>query len=131
MKRLVKLGASLFDPETIKEVIAKQSWSEGRKEFVVEAYSNFLKMMGGKWDPPHYSRVEKIPFIPTEQEIDQLIAACGEKTSALLQTLKETAIRIDKAWKLQWTDIDLVNSTISITPEKHSHARMFKISGNY
>ncbi len=34
-----------------------------------------------------------------------------------------------EAWKLKWTDIDYVNSTIRITPEKRSHARMFKISG--
>lgn len=128
MKRLVKLGASLFDPETIKEVLTKQSWSDGRKEYVTEAYSNFLKAMGGKWDPPRYSRIEKIPFIPTEQEIDQLIAACGEKTAALLQALKETGMRIGEAWNLKWTDIDFVNSTISITPEKRSHARIFKIS---
>jgi integrase/ribosomal protein L37AE/L43A len=129
MKRLVKLGASLFDPETVKEVLTKQTWSDGRKEYVTEAYSNFLKMVGGKWDPPRYTRIEKIPFIPTEQEIDQLIASCAEKTAALLQTLKETAIRVGEAWKLKWTDIDYVNSTIRITPEKRSHARMFKISG--
>jgi len=128
MKRLVKLGANLFDPETIKEVLTKQTWSEGRKEYVTETYSNFLIMVGGKWDPPRYCRIEKIPFIPTEQEIDQLIAGCGEKTSALLQTLKETAIRVGEAWRLKWIDIDYVNSTIRITPEKGSHARQFKVS---
>jgi integrase len=128
MKRLVKLGASLFDPESIKEVLAKQTWSDGRKEYVTEAYSNFLIMTGGKWDPPKYCRVEKIPFIPTEQEIDQLIAGCGGKTSVVLQILKETAMRIGEAWKLKWIDIDFVNSTIRVTPEKGSHARMFKMS---
>jgi transposase-like protein len=72
MKRLTKLGACLYDPESIKEITAKQPWSDGRKEIVVEAYTNFLIMAGGKWDPPKYHRIEKIPFIPTEQEIDQL-----------------------------------------------------------
>jgi integrase len=128
MKRLTKLGACLYDPETIKEVLTKQSWSDGRKEYVTEAYSNFLVMAGGKWAAPKYRRIEKIPFIPTEQEIDQLIAACGEKTSALLQALKETGMRVGEAWNLKWTDIDFVNSTLSITPEKGSHARMFKVS---
>ena len=32
LKIMVKRGANLYDPETIKDVIAKQSWSEGRKE---------------------------------------------------------------------------------------------------
>jgi integrase len=128
MNRLVRLGANLYDPEQIKEIIAKQPWSEGRKEIVTETYSNYLVMAGGKWNPPKYHRIEKIPFIPTEQEIDQLIAGCGEKTTALLQALKETGMRVDEAWKLKWTDIDCVNATISITPEKGSHARMFKVS---
>jgi integrase/ribosomal protein L37AE/L43A len=128
LKRLVKLGACLFDPETIKEVLTKQDWSPGRKEYVCETYSNFLGMLGGKWDPPKYHRIEKIPFIPMEQEIDQLIAGCGEKTAALLQTLKETGMRVGEAWNLKWTDVDFVNSTLSVTPEKGSHARMFKVS---
>lgn len=128
MNRLLKLGAVLYDPESIKEVTAKQPWSDGRKEIVVEAYTNFLVMAGGKWDQPRYKRIEKIPFIPTEQEIDALIAGCGEKSSALLQALKETGMRIGEAWNLKWTDIDSVNSTVSITPEKGSHARMFKVS---
>ena len=128
MNRLLKLGAVLYDPESIKEVTAKQPWSDGRKEIVVEAYTNFLVMAGGKWDQPRYKRIEKIPFIPTEQEIDSLIAGCGEKSAALLQALKETGMRIGEAWNLKWTDIDSVNSTVSITPEKGSHARMFKVS---
>jgi integrase/predicted RNA-binding Zn-ribbon protein involved in translation (DUF1610 family) len=128
MKRLVKLEADLSNPESIKEVITKQTWSNGRKEYVVEAYTSFLTFMGGKWDPPKYQRIEKIPFIPTEQEIDQLIAGCGEKTASLLQALKETGMRIGEAWNLKWTDIDFVNSTLSVTPEKGSHARMFKVS---
>ena len=59
---------------------SKTTMERGRKEIVVEAYTNFLIMAGGKWDPPRYHRIEKIPFIPTEQEIDQLIAGCGEKS---------------------------------------------------
>jgi len=128
MKRFVKLGADIYDPESIKETIAKQPWSEGRKEFAVEAYTNFLIMAGGKWDPPRYRRIEKLPFIPTEQEIDALIAGCGEKTSTFLQLLKETGMRAGEAWILNWTDIDFVSATVRITPEKRSNPRMFKTS---
>jgi integrase len=35
---------------------------------------------------------------------------------------------VGEAWNLKWIDIDLTNATISITPEKGSHARMFKSS---
>lgn len=128
MKRLVKLGASLFDPETVKEVLAKQSWERRQKRIRHRSLQQLPQNDGRKMGSTTLPKSRKIPFIPTEQEIDQLIAGCGEKTTALLQTLKETGMRIGEAWKLKWTDIDFVNSTIRVTPEKGSHARMFKIS---
>lgn len=128
LRILVKRGANLLDPESVKDVIAKQTWSEGRKELAVEAYSSFLQMIGGNWNPPKYRRIEKLPFIPTEAEIDQLIAGCGKKMSAFLQLLKETAARAGEAWNLQWADIDFVNRTIRISPEKGSSPRIFKVS---
>ncbi len=47
---LNKRGANLYDPETIKETIAKQTWSNGRKNNAVDAYCSFLKMVGGTWE---------------------------------------------------------------------------------
>lgn len=128
LKILFKRGANLFDPETVKDIIAKQNWSEGRKENAVDAYTLFLRIYGGKWNPPIYKRIRKLPFIPTEQEIDALIASCGPKTATFLQLLKETAIRAGEAWSLKWTDLDIENRTVRITPEKGSEPRIFKIS---
>ena len=125
---LTKRGANLYDPETVKETISQQNWSEGRKENAVDAYTLFLKINGGSWNPPIYARVRKLPFIPTEKEIDALIASCGPKTAALLQVLKETAARVGEAWMLKWIDLDVENRTVRITPEKGSDPRMFKIS---
>jgi integrase len=129
LKRLVRLGANLYDPESVKEAISKQeNWSEGRKELAVEAYTNFLSMLGGKWEPPRYRRIQKLPFIPTEEELDQLIASCGKKTTTFLQLLKETGMRAGEAWKLRWTDVDFINFSVRVTPEKGSSPRMLKIS---
>jgi integrase/predicted RNA-binding Zn-ribbon protein involved in translation (DUF1610 family) len=130
LKRLVKIGADLFNPESVKDAIAKQKWSDGRKELIVDAYGGFLKFLGGKWDPPRYQRVRKIPFIPTETEIDQLISGCGRKTATLLQLLKETGMRVGEAWKLKWADIDFIKGTVSIIPEKGSEPRILKVSNN-
>jgi integrase len=128
LKVMIKRGANLYDPETIKDVIAKQTWSEGRKENAVNAYSTFLRMIDGTWKPPIYGRIQKLPFIPKEEEIDALIASCAQKASTLLQTLKETAARVGEAWALNWTDVDIENRTLRITPEKGSNPRIFKIS---
>ncbi len=126
---LVKRGGNLQNPESIKEVIARQdSWCDGRKANAVNVYTPFLKMLGLKWNPPTYRRVRKLPFIPAETELDQLIAGCGRKTATFLQMLKETGARCGEIWRLKWTDIDLQNSIATITPEKGSDPRQFKIS---
>jgi integrase len=128
---LVKRGASLYDPESVKEVIARQdTWSPARKNNVVKAYNLFLKMVGLSWQPPKFKQPKKLPFIPTEKELNDLIAGCSKKMSAYLQLLKETGVRRGEAYQLKWTDIDLINRTVRITPEKGSNPRIFRISEN-
>ena len=106
LKVLVKRGANLYDIESIKGVIAQQSWSKARKNLAVVAYDSFLKMVGGHWDRPKYRREKKLPFVPMEEEIDQVIAGCNKKTATFLQLLKETGMRSGEAWNLQWIDLD-------------------------
>jgi len=129
-KTLVKRGANLLDPESVKEVIAKQkTWCEGRKGLVVDVYTTFLRSLGLRWDPPRYGNPQKLPYIPTEAEIDQLIAACRRKLGTFLQLLKETGMRPGEAWNLLWTDLDSARRIVAVNdPEKGSNARMLRIS---
>ncbi|MBS7612072.1 tyrosine-type recombinase/integrase [Candidatus Bathyarchaeota archaeon] len=69
-----------------------------------------------------------MPFIPTEEELDQLIAGCSKKVSTLLQFLKETAAKVGEALKLKWTDLDFERRVVMITPEKCSKPRILSIS---
>jgi len=129
LKHLMKKGVNINDPETVKDVIAMQDgWSNGRKNNVVKAYTAFLKRQGLTWEKPRYRPTYKLPFIPTEKEINDLIAGCSNQVSAFLQLLKETAMRRGEAFQLEWTDIDSVTNTVRITPEKGSNPRIFKIS---
>jgi len=125
---LAKRGANLKDPESIKEKIAQQEWSQGRKANAVDAYTRFLMMLEMEWSPPRYKRIRKLPFIPTESEVDQLIAGCSFRTGTFLHLLKETGMRSGEAWNLEWIDVDTVRGTVNVTPEKGSNPRIFKIS---
>jgi integrase len=88
-----------------------------------------LKYLGKTWTQPEYTKEEPVPFIPTETEIDSLVAsAWTPKTATLLQLLKETGARIGEIDKLKWTHIDQERRTIYITAEKGSNSRILPIS---
>ncbi|MDR2719317.1 MAG: tyrosine-type recombinase/integrase [Nitrososphaerota archaeon] len=123
---LKKRGADLNDPNSVKKVISEQNWSGNRKRNVINAYGQFLKYLGKHWEEPKYTVIRKIPFIPTEHEIDDLIAGCYPVVAAYLQLLKETGMRAGEAIQLQWKDVDLQRKIITCnTPEKNSNPRMF------
>lgn len=129
LKWLMKKGANLADSQNVKEVLAKKTCSEARKHVIAAAYSLFLELQGLTWKPPAYNVTRQLPFIPTERELDDLIAACGRKTSVFLQLLKETGMRIGEASKLKWIDVDLQRRIITLNqPEKKGHARIFNVS---
>jgi integrase len=47
--------------------------------------------------PKKYKREEKLPYIPTEAELDILISGCGGRIRVFLQLLKESAFRPSEA----------------------------------
>jgi hypothetical protein len=94
LEMLVRLGANLNDPESVKETIAKHDCGKGRKWNIVKAYTLFLKMQGLTWEKPKYYPVQKLPFIPTEKEIDDLIAGSSRQMALFLQVLKETGAKV-------------------------------------
>ncbi len=106
LKRLVRLGANLLDPESVKETIGKHSCKNGTKMLFVYAYDAFTRMLKIKWDRPKYKQEETLPFVPEESELDQLIAACrGKRMAAFLQCLKETYADPGEVLGLRWIDI--------------------------
>jgi integrase len=129
-KRLSRLAkyADLESPEQVKDYIAKAQWHQNTKRNVAQLYNGYAKYCNIRFDLPHYTREDRIPFIPTEQEADTLIAASRPPLNALLQILKETGARLGEATKLTWNDIDTERKTLNITPEKGSKPRTQPIS---
>jgi len=130
LRLLVKYGANLDDPESVKETIAtRESWGPASKIMAVAAYTFFASINDIRWDPPKYAPKRTLPFLPLESEIDALISAGGRKLATTLQLVKETGMRIGEACKLKWIDVDLEHNTVTVNdPEKGSNPRMLKIS---
>ena len=88
LRTLWNRGANIYNPDSIKDVMAKQKWSANRKRNAINSYTLFLKMQGQKWEKPRCKVTRKIPFIPTEAELDTLIAGCGKKNNDISQAAK-------------------------------------------
>jgi integrase len=128
LKRLAKLGANLYDAESVKIVIANAKWSNGTKDNACDSYSSFVEMLGGTWTKPKYQIVEREIFVPLPREVDQLIASCSPMMSTFLMLLSETAMRPGEGLHVTWNDFDATTRTVRITPEKGSRSRTVKIS---
>jgi integrase len=116
-----------MNPDEVKGYLAKATFSESRKQRISWDLFRFYRWKNIPFEMPRYRQVEKLPFIPLESEVDQLISGCGPKTATLLQ-LRETGMRCGEAWAAKWTDIDYERNTIVVQPEKNSRSRVLKIS---
>jgi len=129
LKRLVKKGVNLLNPESVSAFLATSNLSAEYKKAFIVAYKSFAKTFGLSWEPPKVRSERKVPFIPTEAEIDTLIAGCGKRTAAFLQVLKDTGARGSEACRLKWQDVDEKTNTIRINnPTKGSMARVVKVT---
>ena len=95
-------NANLLEPESVKTYLARAELSESRKAKLVEDVARFYGYKHIPFDKPNYRRIERLPFVPLEVEVDQLISGVGRKTSTFLQLLKETGMRAGEAWNLKW-----------------------------
>jgi integrase/transposase-like protein len=131
IKQLVSLGANLWDPESVKDILAKNNWTDGYKMLLMYTYESFLKMEGHSWQRPKYRQKKTLPFIPTEEELDQLIAGVGKTTGVFLQGLKDTGADPGELAKLRWIDINYEAKTVNITPVKGHKARVLRVSDEF
>lgn len=87
-------------------------------------------MAGKTWKAPKYRVYSPIPeFIPTEEELNQLVAGLGKKNAAQVQMIMETGMRIGECLSLKWTSLNEKDNILTLnTPEKHSLPLVFRIS---
>jgi integrase len=122
-------GANLLDPESVKEVLSKLKNSNATKSIMAKDFGLFAKYLGLKWEKPRYRPEQKVPFIPTEREIDDLIAYVKPRIGLALRIAKESGARVGEIVALEWLDIDFERKFLRINkPEKGSLPRALPIS---
>ena len=130
VKTLKAVGrrCNILNPESFKDYLSKATYSENRRDKILGDLTRFYKWLGIDFYRPLSRRVETLPFIPLESEIDSLIGGLGPKLSAFTRLVKETGARPMEIFQLRWTDLDTTSSTVSITPEKGSRPRRPRIT---
>ncbi|MEM3640696.1 MAG: site-specific integrase [Candidatus Bathyarchaeia archaeon] len=127
LKSLLRHGVALT-PEAVVSFLNTVNWSSGTKDLVLDAFKDYLRMEGLNVELPRVRVEEKLPFLPSEAELEALVAAMRLKPMAFLRLLKETALRPIEAWRLKWSDLDFANLTVTVTPAKYGKARRLKVS---
>lgn len=127
-KHLLKDGADLFDPESTKAALAKSTLRESTKKTVTGILGNWFEYNQISWRVPKYSDEHEVPYIPTEKELELLIAALGKKTACFCQLLKDTGARCGEIAELDWLSIDWEQKKVRIKAEKGSNSRIRPLS---
>jgi len=120
--------SNLEDPDTIALFI-NEHWKENSTRSVaVSAYDAFLKSICKTWNRPHYKQESKIPFIPTDEELQQAILTGKKPNMTFSQLLYETGARTNEAERIQWEDVDYARKKIYIKASKNGNARFITVS---
>jgi integrase len=120
---------NLWDVSAVEKYILNATMSNGHKNTICYAYHDWCSMNGFDYSPKLFKREEKLPYIPREAQLDQLISGCGGRLSCFLQLLKESACRPVEAWRLTPRDFDLQQQMCYVNkPAKGSNPRIVKMS---
>jgi len=121
---------NLWNKNSVQKYIDHADWTNGRREHVSLAYSNWCECKGFEYKPKKYHREYKLPYIPSEKEIDQLIGGfSNSKYGPFIQLLKETAFRPVEASRLRPSDFDFGRRIVTLNaPAKRSNPRQVRLS---
>ncbi len=117
-KRLKK-RVNIWDSEEVTKYIINSEMTNGHKNCIGFAYQDWCRWNGFDYEPIKFKRDNKLPYIPSEVDLDQLIAGNGNKIGCFLQFLKESACRPIEAWRLTPEDFDLNQQVCYINKPAH------------
>jgi integrase len=128
LKQLAK-RVNLWDADAVSEHVDNANWTKLRKNLVLYAYQDWCNFKGFSFKFQKYPEERKLPYIPTGQQIDQLIAAFSNKYAPFLQLAKESGWRPIELSGLRPSDFDVNQQVATLNnPAKNSLPRQIKMS---
>jgi hypothetical protein len=83
--RAVGRRCNLLDAEAFKDYVARAEYGENRRAHILDDARRFYSWLGVDFHRPMSRRVETLPLIPTEAEVDALYISAGQKARTWCQ----------------------------------------------
>jgi len=126
--RYLARHVNLDDPEEVKGYIANRAnWSNAYKQGVAYAYDSYVKANGLQWTLPHFRIEDRLPKIPTEDRINQVIVRARGKYVLVFSILRDTGMRPIELERARTRDIDLERGTITVRTAKGGAGRTVQV----
>ena len=126
--RYLAKHVDLDNPDAVKGYIANQSnWSNAYKQGVAYAYNSYVKANDLEWTLPHFRIEDRLPRIPTEEKINQVIVRARGKYVLVFSILRDTGMRPIELERTKTRDIDLERGTITVRTAKGGAGRIVQV----
>jgi integrase len=119
--------AHLDNPKEVDEFISYHKGADSYKAHLTQVYYHYCKNQQIAYKPPKYNKTGKPIRIPTEEQLNMIIADSGKTLAMKLTLSKETGLRPVEVHTLKVKDIDLNQRLVYPTTAKHGAPRTLKI----
>jgi integrase len=128
-KRLKHLeqNTDINNPQTVRGYIARMNVSNAYKEAMVNAYIHYVEFYGLEWKKPIYKRSERLPNVPSTEQVNKIIANSGRKNSMIFSILRDTGLRPVELHRLTIRNINLEHGIIYPETAKGGSARALEL----
>jgi integrase len=125
LRRIAK-EVSLNSPDRVEAFVFGLDVTNKYRNALFDSYGHYCKANEIKWDRPKI-RTEVYPVkVPTEENIDKVIACASLKYAAIFH-LSKHGLRPDEISKITLRDLDLTNGVLSVRTSKMGLERTLKL----
>lgn len=111
----------------LKEYIASKESSNGYRKVLCDVYDHYAKCNSLTWRRPRYQRDDRPPYVPTEEEIEILIANVGKKSAIALSILRDTGMRSIELHRSTLSWYDLTRGLMNVPTAKGGRGRTLEL----
>ena len=115
---------NLDKPESVNRYLAnKKEWKNSFKGTVVNAYLHYVRFNGLSWNKPKFKRSARLPYVPSTEQVNKIIAHSSRKYALIYSILRDTGLRPIELHHLTLRNINLDSGIINPETAKNGRAR--------